>query len=100
MLFVDADGNGVISDKKEYVFTEWDASAADDMEALRRVFDGSGDGRLMNPDAKWGRFGRRVAGKGPGWRGGGRHVQVWTLGELRKSQGSVKFCSSNVKGMV
>ena len=35
VLFVDADGDGKISDRREYVFTDWAPGAGDDMEALR-----------------------------------------------------------------
>lgn len=56
VLFIDADGSGSISNLSEYVFTEWDASAGDDLEALRRVFDSNGDGKLTSADARWGEF--------------------------------------------
>lgn len=32
---IDADGDGKISDRKEIVFTDWDPSAGNDMQALR-----------------------------------------------------------------
>ena len=35
VLFYDADGDGKISGTREYVFTEWDPTAKDDMAALR-----------------------------------------------------------------
>jgi len=46
VLFYDADGSGTISEKREYVFTEWDPTATSDIEALRSVFDTNGDGKL------------------------------------------------------
>lgn len=46
VLFYDADGNGAISQKREYVFTEWDPTAKGDLEALRNAFDSNGDGVL------------------------------------------------------
>lgn len=54
--FIDADGDGKISNLAEYVFTEWDRTASDDMEAMRRVFDTDGDGKLTEADARWGEF--------------------------------------------
>ena len=40
VLFIDADANGVLSNSHEYVFTEWAGGSADDLDALRRAFDG------------------------------------------------------------
>ena len=56
VLFIDADGNGQISNSHEYVFTEWAGGAADDLDALRKVFDSNGDGKLTSADARWGEF--------------------------------------------
>ncbi len=38
------------------MFTEWDASAGNDLEALRRAFDSNGDGKLSSADTRWGEF--------------------------------------------
>jgi hypothetical protein len=46
VLFIDADGTGALSNSHEYVFTEWAAGSADDLDALRRAFDTNGDGKL------------------------------------------------------
>ena len=46
VLFSDADGDGKISDRREYVFTDWAPGAGDDMEALRQAFDSNGDGEF------------------------------------------------------
>lgn len=46
VLFYDANGDGLISEKREYIFTEWDPTATSDLEALRAVFDSNGDGKL------------------------------------------------------
>ncbi|WP_166507188.1 DUF4214 domain-containing protein [Frigidibacter mobilis] len=62
VLFIDADGNGAISDLREYVFTEWDPASGDDMEALRRVFDTNGDGKLTSADARFAEFRVLVTG--------------------------------------
>ncbi|MDZ4311191.1 MAG: calcium-binding protein, partial [Cypionkella sp.] len=56
MLFIDADDDGKISDKREYVFTEWSPGAADDMEAIRRAFDTNGDGKLTSADERFDEF--------------------------------------------
>ncbi|WP_368039866.1 beta strand repeat-containing protein, partial [Ruegeria atlantica] len=56
VLFYDADGDGVISETREYVFTEWDLTATSDIEALRSVFDSNGDGVFDANDEKWSDF--------------------------------------------
>ena len=50
VLFYDTDGDDKISDIREYVFTEWDPSAKDDLAALRSRFDANGDGRLSGTE--------------------------------------------------
>ena len=50
VLFYDADGSGTINDDREYVFTEWDKTAGDDLTALRSRFDTNGDGRLSGAE--------------------------------------------------
>jgi len=42
VLFYDPDNTGAITEKRQYVFTEWDPTATSDMEALKAVFDGGG----------------------------------------------------------
>ncbi len=56
VLFYDVNGDGKLSEKREYVFTEWDATADDDMQALRGAFDSNGDGKLTSADAKFADF--------------------------------------------
>ena len=43
-LFYDISGDGEITEKREYAFTEWDPSATSDLEALRSVFEKYGKG--------------------------------------------------------
>lgn len=50
VLFYDADGDGTISDDREYVFTVWDPTAEDDQAALRSRFDLNGDGKLSGAE--------------------------------------------------
>ena len=45
MLFFDANGDNKIGERREYIFTEWDPTAASDLAALRSAFDTNGDGR-------------------------------------------------------
>ena len=45
VLFFDANGDNKIGETREYVFTEWDPTAASDLAALRSAFDTNGDGR-------------------------------------------------------
>lgn len=54
--FYDPDGTGAITEKRQYVFTEWDPTATDDLAALRSVFDGNGDGVLNASDAAFASF--------------------------------------------
>ncbi|WP_300013561.1 FG-GAP-like repeat-containing protein [uncultured Roseobacter sp.] len=56
VLFIDDDGDGAISEKKEYVFTEWDPTATDDLAALRAVFDSNDDGVLDASDTRFADF--------------------------------------------
>ena len=56
VLFIETDTVAGISNSHEYVFTEWDASADDDMAALRSAFDTNGDGKLTSADTRWGEF--------------------------------------------
>lgn len=56
VLFVDADGDGKLSGRREVVFTDWDPSADTDMQALRQVFDTNGNGLLDAGDAQWSKF--------------------------------------------
>ena len=55
VLFYDTEtvgqaGYNEISDIREYVFTEWDPTAKDDLSALRSRFDTNGDGRLSGSE--------------------------------------------------
>ena len=56
VLFIDDDGDGAISEKKEYVVTEWDPTATDDLAALRAVFGSNDDGVLDASDARFADF--------------------------------------------
>lgn len=56
VLFIDDDGDGTISEKREFVFTEWDPTAKDDLEALRAAFDSNDDGVLDASDARFADF--------------------------------------------
>lgn len=56
VLFYDAGMDGLIREKREYVFTEWDPTAKDDMAALRSRFDSNNDGKLNATDAEFAKF--------------------------------------------
>ncbi|MFN0116499.1 MAG: hypothetical protein ACKVPY_17655, partial [Paracoccaceae bacterium] len=60
VLFYDPDGRNAITEKRQYVFTEWNPTASGDMEALRSVFDTprrtGGDGTLTSADADFAKF--------------------------------------------
>ncbi|PBB89540.1 hypothetical protein CK215_26825 [Mesorhizobium sp. WSM3864] len=56
MLFYDPNNLNKIVDRNQYIFTQWDPTAKDDMQALRDVFDSNGDGVFNASDAKWSQF--------------------------------------------
>ncbi|WP_208860676.1 DUF4214 domain-containing protein, partial [Pseudovibrio ascidiaceicola] len=56
VLFYDPDGRNAITEKRQFVFTEWDPTATSDMEALASVFDSNGDGVLSAEDAGFAKF--------------------------------------------
>jgi hypothetical protein len=56
VLFFDPDGRDTITESRQFVFTEWDPTAADDMAALRAVFDTNHDGKLTAADAEFAKF--------------------------------------------
>jgi len=56
VLAFDANNDGVINQKNEIVFTEWDPTAASDMQALLNVFDTNHNGKLDSGDAKFSQF--------------------------------------------
>ena len=56
VLFYDAGNDGLIKEQREYVFTEWDPTAKDDMAALRSRFDSNNDGKLNASDAEFAKF--------------------------------------------
>lgn len=63
VLVLDADGDGKVSRTSEFVFTEWDPTAAGDLDALRSVFDTNGNGKLDSGDTRWGEFRVMVDGQ-------------------------------------
>ncbi len=63
VLIIDADADGKVSRSSEFAFTEWDSSAASDLEALRHVFDTNGNGKLDAGDAQWSKFRVEVNGQ-------------------------------------
>jgi hypothetical protein len=56
VLVFDADGDGRISQEKEFAFTKWDANAKSDLEAIKNVFDTNHNGKLDAGDARFGEF--------------------------------------------
>ncbi|MDP3195684.1 hypothetical protein, partial [Tabrizicola sp.] len=56
VLFYDPDGRGAITEHRQYVFTEWNPTAAGDLEALRSIWDTNGDGKLTAADAEFAKF--------------------------------------------
>lgn len=56
VLFYDPDGRNTITEERQYVFTEWNPTAAGDLEALRSIWDTNGDGKLSAADAEFAKF--------------------------------------------
>ena len=56
VLFYDPDGRNAITEKRQYVFTEWNPTASGDLEALRSVWDSNGDVKLTAADAEFAKF--------------------------------------------
>ncbi|MCR9060104.1 MAG: DUF4214 domain-containing protein, partial [Rhodobacteraceae bacterium] len=56
ILYFDPDGRNEITEKRQYVFTEWDPTATSDLEALASVFDSNGDGVLNASDTDFSKF--------------------------------------------
>jgi trimeric autotransporter adhesin len=56
ILAYDADNDGKITEREEVAFSNWDAGASSDMEALARIFDSNKNGKLDSGDAGWARF--------------------------------------------
>ncbi|MDD7911963.1 DUF4214 domain-containing protein, partial [Pseudovibrio exalbescens] len=56
ILFFDPDGRDAITEKRQFIFTEWDPTSTSDLEALAAVFDSNGDGVLSAADAQFDKF--------------------------------------------
>ena len=56
ILVFDFDGDGQITQSKEIVFTEWDPTATNDMQALQDIFDTNYNGQLDSGDAQFANF--------------------------------------------
>jgi VCBS repeat-containing protein len=54
-LVYDADGDGKVSHRSEFVFTDWGGGRTD-LEALAANFDSNSDGQLTDLDADWSKF--------------------------------------------
>jgi len=55
ILFLDRDGNGTVTDAKEFSFTQDVANARSDLEGLA-AYDSNKDGKLTSADARFGDF--------------------------------------------
>ncbi|MEP1575754.1 DUF4214 domain-containing protein, partial [Roseibium album] len=56
ILYFDPDGRNEITEKRQYVFTEWDPTATSDLEAIASVFDTNSDGVLDAGDDDFSKF--------------------------------------------
>ncbi len=56
ILAIDLDGNGIIDQAREFVFTYHAPDAEGDLEALRQAFDTNGNGILDSGDARFADF--------------------------------------------
>jgi hypothetical protein len=56
VLALDLAGTGQITERNQIVFTDWDPTASNDMQALANLFDTNRDGRLDAGDAQFSKF--------------------------------------------
>ena len=56
MLFIDPNNTGKITEANQVIFTDWDPTAKNDMQALEDVFDTNHDGKLDAGDAAFSQF--------------------------------------------
>jgi len=63
VLVLDLNGDGRITEEREFVFAKWDATADGDLDALRKVFDTNGNGKLDAGDRRWSEFKVEVNGE-------------------------------------
>ena len=56
LLAFDYNNDGLISESREVVFTNWAPGSSTDLEAIRLSFDSNHDGVLSSDDALWGNF--------------------------------------------
>jgi hypothetical protein len=56
ILYFDPDGRSGITEKRQFIFTEWDPTATSDLEALASVFDTNGDSVLDAGDTDFAKF--------------------------------------------
>ncbi len=56
VLYFDPDGRNEITEKRQFIFTEWDPTATSDLEAIASVFDTNSDGVLDAGDADFSKF--------------------------------------------
>ncbi len=56
VLVLDTNNDGKITQQNQIVFTDWDPTATNDLQALRNVFDTNHDGKLDAGDAKFSEF--------------------------------------------
>lgn len=56
-LAIDANGNGLVDDGTEIVFTKQATDSQTDLQALAEVYDSNHDGLLSAADEKWAKFG-------------------------------------------
>ena len=56
VLFIDPNNTGKITEANQVIFTDWDPTAKNDMQALEDVFDTNHDGKLDAGDAAFSQF--------------------------------------------
>ena len=57
LLAIDLNGDGIVNDGSEIVFTQHAVEATTDLEAIAEVFDTNQDGKLSSEDAQFEQFG-------------------------------------------
>jgi hypothetical protein len=89
VLFFDPDGRNAITEDRQYIFTKWDPTAADDMAALRGAFDSNGDGKLTNLDTDFAKF-KLLVSNADG------STTVQTLGQLNITEINLRADATNI----
>lgn len=100
LLAYDANHDGRITQRSEFVFTDLAPNAQTDMEALRWAFDSNGDAWLSPADKDWASFGVWQDANGNGINDAGEFRSLESWGIVKISLQSDGVSSTPVDGVV